>query len=126
MNPKIKKAKDELERTKARIIELQALVPQLEKNITDMENADIIKAVRADVAPADLPAFIASIKHSAKNAAAVASIETHATGASEHPALNAAVISDRAEESATERENTGADGGLIAELTNKEEDRGNE
>jgi hypothetical protein len=63
MNPKIKKTRDELERTKAKIIELQALVPQLERSITDMENADIIKAVRsADISLADLPAFIASLK----------------------------------------------------------------
>ena len=64
MNPKIKKTRDELERTKAKIAELQALVPQLERVITDMENADIIRAVRsADIAPADLPAFLASLKN---------------------------------------------------------------
>ena len=64
MNPKIKKAREELERTKAKITELQALVPQLERSITDMENADIIKAVRsANIAPEDLPAFIESLKN---------------------------------------------------------------
>ena len=63
MNPKIKKTRDELERTKDKIIELQALVPQLERSIIDMENTDIIKAVRsADISIADLPAFIASLK----------------------------------------------------------------
>jgi len=66
MNPKIKKTRDVLERTKAKIAEFQALVPQLERGITDMENADIIKAVRsADIAPADLPAFLASLKNTA-------------------------------------------------------------
>jgi hypothetical protein len=69
MNPKIKKTRDELERTKAKIIELQALVPQLERSIIDMENTDIIKAVRsADIAPADLPAFIASLKNAGAGA----------------------------------------------------------
>ena len=64
MNPKIKKAREELERIKAKITELQALVPQLEQSITDMENADIIKAVRsANIAPEDLPAFIESLKN---------------------------------------------------------------
>jgi len=64
MNPKIKKTRDELERTKAKIAELQALVPQLERSITDMENTEIVRLVRsADIAPADLPAFIASLKN---------------------------------------------------------------
>ena len=63
MNPKIKKAREELERTKAKIIELQAFVPQQERNITDMENTEIIRLVRsANIPLDDLPAFIASIK----------------------------------------------------------------
>ena len=63
MNPKIKKAKEELERTKAKIIELQALAPQQERNITDMENTEIIRLVRsANIPLDDLPEFIASIK----------------------------------------------------------------
>ena len=77
MNPKIKKTRDELERTKAKITELQALVPHLERSVTDMENTEIIKAVRsADIAPADLPAFIASLKRT--NAAAPEHAETPA------------------------------------------------
>ena len=68
MNPKIKKTRDELERTKVKIAELQALVPQLERSITDMENTDIIKAVRSvDIAPADLPAFLAALKSGGTN-----------------------------------------------------------
>ena len=68
MNPKIKKTRDELERTKAKIAELQALVPQLERSITDMENTEIIRAVRsADIAPADLTAFLASLKPGSTN-----------------------------------------------------------
>jgi hypothetical protein len=71
MNPKIKKTRDELERTKAKITELQALVPQLERSIIDMENTDSIKAVRsADIAPADLPAFIASLRNAGTGAPA--------------------------------------------------------
>ena len=63
MNPKIKKAKEELERTKAKIIELQALVPQQERNITDMENTEIVRLVRsANIPLDDLPEFIALIK----------------------------------------------------------------
>ena len=70
MNPKIKKTQDELERTKDKIAELQALVPQLERSITDMENTEIIKAVRsANIALADLPAFISSLKQASAPAA---------------------------------------------------------
>ena len=71
MNPKIKKTREELERTKAKFIEFQTLIPQLEKSIIDMENTEIIKAVRsADVPLDELPAFIASLKEAARNAAA--------------------------------------------------------
>jgi len=66
MNPKIKKTQDELERTKAKIIELQALVPQLERSITDMENTEIIRLFRsANISLTELPALIASIKQAA-------------------------------------------------------------
>ena len=70
MNPKIKKTREELERTKAKIVELQDLVPQLERSVTDMENTEIIRLFRsADIAPADLPAFIASLKNAGTTAA---------------------------------------------------------
>jgi hypothetical protein len=80
MNPKIKKTRDELERTKVKIIELQALVPQLERSITDMENTEIIRLVRsADVALADLPAFIASLKNTNAAVSVHEPAETYAT-----------------------------------------------
>ena len=63
MNPKIKKVIDEIERTKAKILELQTLLPELERKRIDMENTEIIKLVRsADILPAELPAFIESLK----------------------------------------------------------------
>jgi len=78
MNPKIKKAKDELERTKAKIAELQALVPQLERGITEMENNEIIRLVRSsDISLADLPAFLASIKNSGTAAPAETNTALH-------------------------------------------------
>jgi len=62
MNPKINKIIDEIARTKARIVELQALLPKLERKRIDMENTEIIKTVRnANITPADLPEFIASL-----------------------------------------------------------------
>ena len=64
MNPKIKKVIDEIDRTKAKILELQTLLPELERKRIDMENTEIIKLVRsADILPAELPAFIESLKN---------------------------------------------------------------
>ena len=63
MNPKLQKIINEIERTKAKIAELQAALPALEKQRTELENAEIIKAFRsADVTPADFTAFIASCR----------------------------------------------------------------
>ena len=63
MNQRIQKTIDEIERTKAKIAELQALVPELERKKTDLENTEIVRLVRsANVAPGDISAFIASIK----------------------------------------------------------------
>jgi hypothetical protein len=61
MNTKLQKTVREIERTKARIAELQALLPELEKQKTDLENTEIVKAVRSVcVAPGDLDAFLAA------------------------------------------------------------------
>ena len=65
MNPKIKKVIDDIERTKARIVELQALLPELERKLTDLENAEIIKLVRkANIEPKNLYSYIESLKKS--------------------------------------------------------------
>ena len=59
MNPKIQKIIREIERTKAKIAELQALVPELEKQRTELENLEVIKAYRAaSIKPEDFTAFI--------------------------------------------------------------------
>ncbi len=63
MNPKLKKVNQEIERTRAKIAELQALLPVLEKQRTEFENAEWIKALRsADVAPENFTAFVESFK----------------------------------------------------------------
>ena len=63
MNQRIQKAIEEIERTKARIAELQALLPELERKKLDLENTEILKLVRsANIAPGDIAAFIESIK----------------------------------------------------------------
>ena len=62
MNPRINKVIDDIERTKTRIAELQALLPELERKKTELENAEIVRLVRkANVAPKDLEAFVESL-----------------------------------------------------------------
>ena len=63
MNSKIQKINDEIERTKAKIAELQALLPELERKRTDAENTEILRLVRsANIAPGEIAAFVESIK----------------------------------------------------------------
>jgi hypothetical protein len=59
MNQKLQKVTREIGRTKEKIAGLQALLPKLEQQRAELENAEVIKAFRtADVAPADFAAFI--------------------------------------------------------------------
>jgi hypothetical protein len=63
MNPKLQKTVREIERTNAKITELQALLPELEKQKTELENTEIVRLVRsASVAPADLEAFLRTLR----------------------------------------------------------------
>jgi len=63
MNPKINKVIDDIERTKAKIAELQALLPELERKKTDLENTEVVRMMRsANVAPGDIAAFIESLR----------------------------------------------------------------
>jgi hypothetical protein len=60
MNPKLQKTIREMERTKAKIVELQAFLPELEKQKIELENTEIVKAVRSVcVSPGDLDALLA-------------------------------------------------------------------
>ncbi len=63
MATKLQKVCAEIERTKAKIAELQASLPALEKQREEMENSEWVKALRtANVAPADFTAFIETYK----------------------------------------------------------------
>jgi len=63
MNQRIQKIIDDIERTKAKISELQALVPELERKRLDAENTEIRRLLNsANIAPADVADFIESIK----------------------------------------------------------------
>lgn len=63
MNPKIRKVEEEIERTKAKIAELQELLPELERKKTDMENTEIVRLVRFfNISPVDFATFIGTYK----------------------------------------------------------------
>lgn len=63
MNPKIQKTINEIEKTKAKITELQARLQALETQRIDMENTEIVGLFRSvDVAPQDLADFIRAFK----------------------------------------------------------------
>lgn len=63
MTQKIRKVAEEIERTKAKIEELQALMPELERKKADMENNEIIRLVRsANIAPEDFAHFIGAYR----------------------------------------------------------------
>jgi len=59
LNQKLQKVTRDIERAKTKIAELQALLPELEKQKTELENVEVIKVFRsANVAPDDFTAFI--------------------------------------------------------------------
>ena len=66
MTPKIQKITAEIEKTRARITESQERLREMERQRTELENTEIVALFRSlDVAPGDLPAFIAAMKESA-------------------------------------------------------------
>jgi len=63
MNPRIEKIKDEIEKTKDKVNKGQIRLRELEKQLTDLENADIVAAIRGvDIAPEELAAFVQMFK----------------------------------------------------------------
>jgi hypothetical protein len=63
MNPRIQKITDDIDRTKAKISELQTLLPELERKKTDAENTEIRRLLHsANILPGDIAAFIETIK----------------------------------------------------------------
>jgi prefoldin subunit 5 len=70
LNPKLQKVNRDIERARAKIAELETLIPELEKQKTDLENAEVVKAFRsANVAPADFTAFIEAYKANLRSGA---------------------------------------------------------
>jgi hypothetical protein len=78
MNPRIVKIKDEIEKIKVKMTKGQARLRELEKQLVDLENADIVAAVRGiDVAPDELAAFVQRFKEQQKGGT-VPNLETPA------------------------------------------------
>ena len=66
MNPRIQKITDEIERLKRKITNNQARLRDLERQKVELENADIVAAVRSiDVPPEDLSALIHKLQSQA-------------------------------------------------------------
>ena len=64
MNPRIEKIRDEIERIKVKMNKGQIRLRELEKQLTDLENADIVAAVRGvDIAPHELSAFVQMLRN---------------------------------------------------------------
>lgn len=63
MNPKIKKLKAERERNVSRIAEMTARNEEIDKQVTELENLDIIGIVRENlITPEELFELIRSLK----------------------------------------------------------------
>lgn len=63
MNPKIDRINAEIEKQQAKIVEGQNRVRELERQRTELENADIIGLVRAiDATPKELAALLRTLK----------------------------------------------------------------
>ena len=63
MNPKIKKLKAERERNVSRIAEMTARNEEIDKQVTELENLDIIEIVRENsITPEELFELIRSLK----------------------------------------------------------------
>ena len=63
MNPRIAKLKDEIAKTKDKVNKGQIRLRELEKQLVDLENADIISAVRGvDIPPDELENFVKMFK----------------------------------------------------------------
>ena len=75
MNPKIERITSEIEKLKVKMAGYQQRLRDLERQKTELENADIISAVRGvDIAPDELAAFVRMFKE--KQGGAVPDLDT--------------------------------------------------
>ena len=68
MNPKIERVGKDIDKTKDKISEFQTRLRELEKQKTELENMEIVEAVRGmDISLADLAAMIKATKTGGAN-----------------------------------------------------------
>lgn len=79
MNPRIEKISVEIEKVKAKLLNNQTRLRDLERQKTELENADILAAVRGiDVSPDEFAVFVEMFKaQRAKQAGALPDIEVN-------------------------------------------------
>ena len=83
MNTKIERVNNEIEKTKGKISEFQARLRDLEKQKTELENAEIVDAVRGmDISLADLAAMMK--KNAAKSGTSGQNVPKSATPQNEN------------------------------------------
>ena len=81
MNPKIQKVSEEIEKVKRKLADYQARLRDLERQKTELEDADIVALVRdMDIMPEELTAFIQAFK-ARSDSMAVTPMETAADSA---------------------------------------------
>lgn len=65
MNVKIERVNKDIDKTKEKISEFQARLRELEKQKTELENIEIVEAVRGmDISLTDLPAILKALRDS--------------------------------------------------------------
>ena len=80
MNPRIAKIREEIERIKVKMTKGQMRLRELEKQLTELENADIVAAVRGvDIAPDELAAFMRMFREKQQGGAIVPDLEATET-----------------------------------------------
>lgn len=63
MNAKIERVNNDIDKTKEKINEFQARLRELEKQKTELENTEIVEAVRSmDIPLTDLPAILKALR----------------------------------------------------------------
>ena len=104
MNPKIEKITSEIDKLRTKITSSQNRLRELERQKTELENADIVAAVRGvEIAPDELAAFVQMFKEK-QQGGIVPNLDTTATD----------IVSETAE--------TTGKGGKPAKITEMEDD----
>ena len=85
MNPRIEKITAEIEKVKVKLSSYQTRLRDLERQKTELENADILSMVRGmDVMPDEFAAFVRMFKaQQAKQSGALPDMEASTTGESD-------------------------------------------